>query len=517
MKILSTCLLLLAFNAVVAQSNYAIIDKMYDEIPKELKKTIEEENYQLNSSFYINGYALISKQGKRTFLSKSGEILDKEFGFRTNMTKENLFFVAQPVEGVNDYGKLEVEKYVNIQAYNASGNPVTSEIGNHSNYYFSSNMLKVYDYYEAQNTDYFTIHTNVPDGQSYKIREGLINGKGDIVLHPKFSAVKQLFQNYFLVRKATGYFQITNLDDQSVDTTQFDSYKTYTDMPNVQRGGEVIAFDSKVIVSEAGSSKWGIYDFIERKWTSPADYDEIKAINTGRKLDDIGYKQVLFTDVFLVRKGDEWGAIDPNNNLLIPIQYSKIIYDTNRFEVFNNQGKRNYFDLTTGSELFDKFYDKIYVNYDLKDIVSLTSDGQLGLYDMSTKSYLIDPSEGYIDYKNANGGINYLLIRRSADGRKDETLYSLASKKIIISGLRGITDVGRKFALLNHFNGTRSVIDMSAKEIVPPRKYYGRVQYSHGMIYFYDRAGKRQKVAYCYKQSGEMVDAKECNDIVNKK
>ena len=84
--------------------------------------------------------------------------------------------------------------------------------------------------------------------------------------------------------------------------------------------------------------------------------------------------------------------------------------------------------------------------YELKDIVSLTSDGQHGLYDMSTKSYLIDPSKEYIDYKNANGGINYLLIRRSADGRIDPPLYSLASKKIIISGPRGITDVGRKLA-----------------------------------------------------------------------
>lgn len=525
MKFLLNIIILLVFNSILAQNEFIYVKKLVDEVPKEAKKIIENQNYKLDWPYYINDYALIERKGKKTFADKSGKIMDNEFDFRTNMTKDKFFFTAQSINDINDYGSSEVAKYVNIKTFNSSGATVESEISKYNDYYFASNQLNRFKYYKSKNSDYFTIHSDVSNsniGKGYDIKEGLINGRGDIILTPEYITIKQVIDDYFLVKKEREYFQIINIKNSNIDATHFTKIMTYTGMANVQRLDDIIAFNSKVIISEADSNLWGIYDLVNKKWAIPAVYDEVRPINT-LKLNKtrLSSKRVLLTDLFIVRKVEKWGVVNSRGETLIPFSYSKITYNyDSKFNVYNDEGLYNYFDIESKSELFDDFYTDISIAHKAKDIVVLTKNGSVGIYDKTAKTFIIDPKEGYFKCVPENKYRNYKLTKKNEDGKDEMALFSIKNRKTIASGLKNIMEVGRasKFAQLELFDGRNTVIDMTGKEIIPPDwSYYGRAQNRKGIVFFYDRAGKRQKVLSCYSESGEKMDAKACQELIKPK
>lgn len=423
--------------------------------------------------------------------------------------------------GINDYGKKEEDKYISVQSVDASGNPIDSEINSKPDYYFSSNMSSVYDHYLSKDTDYFTIHYNKPDpskGWGYSLQEGLINGKGKIIIKPEYRSVKQIYNDYFILTKEDDTRQVMNLKDMSTLPVNISSIYFYRDVPNVRRLDDYLSFNEKIIAKDAKEKAWGIYDLANKKWIIPAIYQELKPINTTRQLGDQGLKHLLLTDAFVAKKDDKYGVVDNNNEIIVPFEYSKIGFTGSFFKVFDANNRMNYYEVATKSLLFDIFYDNIQFDPSKPVLAILTFNNLIGIYDYENKAFIVEPSEGYKSIQGSNKQRNYLLERKNAEGKSDMALFSIAQKKIILAGFNDHHEVDRdgKFSKIKHYDGTSSLIDNDAKEIVPPGKYYGRPQYQQGILFFYEDSSKRAKAVHCYKSSGEPVDATTCAEKFSK-
>lgn len=522
MRLLPIIASLLFFSTTYAQEEYVIIDQPYDMASNEFTKKITDANYETSIGYFINGYLTIKKKDQSTFVDSSGNILDKLYDFKTNMSSNKIFFIGKPITGINDYGKKEEDKYIGIQSVDANGNPIDSEINSKSEYYFSSNMSSVYDHYLSKDTDYFTIHYNKPDpskGWGYSLQEGLINGKGNIILKPEYLSVKQIVNDYFILTKEDDTRQVMNLKDMSTLPVNISSIYNYRDVQNVRRLDDYLSFNDKIIAKDAEEKAWGIYDLAKKKWNIPASYQELRPISMIKQLDDSGLKHLLFTDAFIAKKDDKWGVVDNNNVTIIPFEFSKINFNGSFFEVFDANNRMNFYDVATKSLLFDIFYDKIQFDPSKPVLAILTLNNLIGIYDYENKAFIVEPSEGYKSIQGSNKHRNYLLERKNAEGKSDMALFSIAQKKIILAGFNDHHEVDRdgKFSKIKHYDGTSSLIDNDAKEIVPPGKYYGRPQYQQGIIFFYEDSSKRAKAVHCYKSSGEPVDASTCAEKFSKK
>ncbi|WP_324027193.1 hypothetical protein QSV08_05165 [Maribacter sp. BPC-D8] len=520
MRLLHFLTAVLLLNSVFGQEEYVTIDKQYHKPTDEFKKKIIDAKYEPGSIF-INNYLTIRKDDKSTFVDTSGNILGNLYDFKTEMSTNNIFFTGEIVTGINDYGKRENDKFINLQAVDASGNNIDSEINSKPEYYFSSNMARVYDHYISKDADYFTIHYNKPDpskGWGYDLQEGLMNGKGEIILEPKYKSVKQIENDFFILTDGDKSKKVINLEDMSTLSTNFSNIYSFSDVPNAQRLDPYLSFNEKIIAEDANSKAWGIYNLISKNWEVPAIYQKLMPVNTFRQVGD-KMRHILFTDAFIAVKDNQWGLVDNINNTIIPFEYEKVEYNYKYFKVFNKDGKLNYFDTASKSLLFNSFYDDIHYNNDEPSLAVLTLNKQVGLYDFDNKEFFVDPSEGFTGYEYVNKSRLVLLKRKNAEGRSDRALFSIDHKKIICKDFNDFyyADGNGKFSKIQHFDGTSSIIDNSGKVIVPPGNYYGRPQYQQGVFFSYDSSSKRAKAVHCYKNNGEPIDASTCAERFSKK
>ncbi|OWW25806.1 hypothetical protein B4Q04_09435 [Zobellia sp. OII3] len=508
----------LFFNSVFSQEEYINIDKTYDRVPDELLQKVKDNGFESSGIYFINGYLNVNKNDQSTFMDTSGNILNQLYDFKTDMSSAKIFFTGQPVTGINDIGKKEEQRYINIKAFNAMGEPVQTEIGATGDYYFSSNMASVYDHYLSADTDYFTVHYDKPDASKsggYSLQEGLINGKGAIVLKAKYKSVRQIANDYFLLKTEDGASEIMNVMDRVTLPVKIGRILLFNEVPNVQQVNTFVSFNDKIIATDGDTDKWGVYDMANKKWSIPATYEELKPFNTFRQLGE-HMKHILFTDTFFVKKEGKWGAVDSNNTTVIPFKYSKMDYNGASFIVYDENGHMNLFDIATQTELFDHFYDQINFDNDHPELAVLVSNGSVGIYDYANKSFIVDPSEGYKTYNSVNRNQNHLLKRKDAEGKDDMALFSIKYKKVIASGFRDYYVLHEtKFGKIRHVDGTNSIIDMEGKTIIPPGKYMGKAGYQKGILFFYDSYGKRKKPVHCYKPSGEKVDTALCQETLS--
>lgn len=337
MRLLPIIASFLFFNSIFAQEQYVLIDKTYDNVPEELLQKAKDNNFDNYGLYFINGYLNVSKKDKSTFMDTSGNIMDQLYDFKTDMSSANIFFTGQPVTGTNDTGQKEEQRYINIQGYNAMGEKVQTEIGSMGDYYFSSNMARVYDHYLSTDTDYFTVHYDKPDPSKsggYSLQEGLINAKGDIVLKAKYTSVRQIANDYFLLKQEDGTTEIINVKDKSTLPVKIGRIFPYNEVPNVQQVNTFVSFNEKIIATDGDTDMWGVYDMANKKWSIPATYEELKPFNTFRQIGE-RTKHILFTDTFFVKKEGKWGAVDSNNNTVIPFNYSKMDYNGASFIVYD--------------------------------------------------------------------------------------------------------------------------------------------------------------------------------------
>ncbi|MEP1984010.1 MAG: hypothetical protein ABJJ07_10115, partial [Maribacter dokdonensis] len=146
MRLLPFLIAFISLSSVFAQDKYVTIDLQYHKPTDELKEKIINAKYEPGSIF-INNYLTIKKDNQSTFTDSSGNILKNLYDFKTEMSTNNIFFTGDIVTGINDYGKKENDKFINLHAVDASGNKIDSEINSKSEYYFSSNMSRVYKHY----------------------------------------------------------------------------------------------------------------------------------------------------------------------------------------------------------------------------------------------------------------------------------------------------------------------------------------------------------------------------------
>ncbi|APA65999.1 WG repeat-containing protein [Maribacter sp. 1_2014MBL_MicDiv] len=520
MRLHSFLFAILSFGSILAQDKYVTIDEQHHKPTKELKEKIINAKYE-PSSIFVNDYLTIKRNDQSTFTDSSGNILDKLYDFKTEMSTSHIFFTGDIVTGINDYGKKENDKYINIHAVDASGNKIDSEINSKSDYYFSSNMSRVYKHYFSKDQDYFTIHYNKPDpskGWGYDLQEGLMNGKGEIIIEPKYKSVKQIENDFFIVTDGDNSKKVINLKDMSSIPANFSDIFSFNDVPNAQRLDPYLSFNEKIIAEDANSKAWGIYNLNTKSWEVPAIYQQLIPVNTFRQVDD-KMRHILFTDTFIAVKDNQWGLINNTNNTIIPFEYEKVEYNNKYFKVFNKEGKMNYFDTASKTLLFNTFYDDIHYNVDEPSLAVLNLNQNVGLFDFDNKVFFVDPSEGFKGYEYVNKYKLILLKRKNAEGRSDRALFSIENKKIIYKDFNDFyyADRNGKFSKILHFDGTSSIIDNNGKVIVPPGNYYGRPQYQQGVFFYYNSSSKRAKAVHCYKNNGEPIDAATCAEKFSKK
>ena len=204
--------------------------------------------------------------------------------------------------------------------------------------YFNKRAKYVFDVVEVSNIEYNTI--NVDD------RIGVINGKGDIVIEPKYDVIqipdpsKPIFVCLSNYNSETKEYETKVLNDRKEQVIT--GYQTIQAIPR-ENTSDGVPFENTVLKYKK-DGKIGLIDLEGNEITEPI-YDEITAVT---------YKEGML----LVKQEDKYGVININGIDVIKPEYDSINID-------------NYFDINTRYQMTgfitckinDDGYRYGYINY----------------------------------------------------------------------------------------------------------------------------------------------------------
>lgn len=501
------------FLSLFSQTDYIILESENSFVSKETKELLKSKPIEIQTSVLINNHFKVKIDGKYTLSDSKANLIDGRFDYVTNLTKQNLFFSGTQSYAPNDYGKREVFSITNIKTHNYQSESIASQISAKSNYYFATNQLHVFKFYSSKDSDYLTIHQTI-DGEKQK--EGLINGSGEILIEPNHEYVKQVFEDFFLLKKGEKKI-LKNVSSGDILDISVEDIKKYSN--TLENVPEYIAFENNIILKS--NNKYGIYNLIEKKWMIPNVYNDINVVIERRQLDKKVLKSsvLLKTKIFVVKKDEKWGAVSADNEELIPFQFEKIERTGNGlFNVINSENKVNKFDLTTKKLLFENFYDKIQINYNNENIVLIEDNKKIALYDSKTDEWILDFDKNIISYEHFNSEKLYLfkMINPQSTSKYDkftQSLYAVVTNKVIAENIKNATKVeySKDLVSVTDNENNRSIIDNTGKIIVTPQKLLGKAYYSKKLdkIKFYFPR-KPKDIKHCFNMDGSEVKAKTC-------
>ena len=169
---------------------------------------------------------------------------------------------------------------------------------------------------------------------------GLCNNNGEFIVDPQYTAIEYRYLRYFKLTKGDSCHYLFNYKDIIKDITLDDA------MPITIQKKEQKLFYFNYKQGKA----WGLL----RENGQP-----VIAVQYDKPLEKVGYIHSDSTAYFIACKDNQFGLIDIDNNIMLPLQYKKIehTYLYNTIELTTDEGKQLY-NMTKKQLALNLFYDK---------------------------------------------------------------------------------------------------------------------------------------------------------------
>jgi hypothetical protein len=497
--LICTTTLLMCYKTT-AQNNYIEINKKLKKVNPTVISKIQSLGYTTNYDYYINNYLMVNKNDYRSFSDTLGNVVN--LPLKNNLafypTKKGIIFTSDASKDIDSHS----DRLYNIQSFNVKGEENKIQINDLSSYFFSFRVSQIARQYFTDYGDYITIHKAVDN----VIFEGLLQDDGKLVLAAEYQSIDHIGKNFFSLKK-DGFYYIYDAVKKTINPTKFEEIQIYEiDFQNYFYGKNVAKKDNK----------YGLYDFALNKWTIPNVYDKLEQVIESFVLDQRTPKarriKVMYTDLYIAEKDKKTGAINQQNQVIVPLLYSKISYskdgrNPNYFTVYNDLNQYNYYDLTSKKELFKSFYSEMNFDDKKRDVVFGKAGKYWKMFNSFTDEVYLDETEKMVNITFGNFGPCFYI--EFEDGTKG--LGSHETKKIIVNKERDIYKVNNSNSYFTVSTSTYKnyIIDSKGNILVPPLKQFNgavKLLKEHFVIYNFN---KPDKILMVFNKQGEEIDKKD--------
>jgi hypothetical protein len=497
--LICTTTLLMCYKTT-AQNNYIEINKSLKKVNPTVISKIQSLGFTANFDYYINNYLLVKKDNYRSLSDTLGNVINLPIknNFVFYPTKKGIIFTADESKNIHSHS----EKLYNIQSFNVKGEENKIQINNLSSYFFSFRVGQIPRQYFTDFGDYITIHKAVDN----VIFEGLLQDNGKLVLEAEYQSIDHIGKNFFSLKK-DGFYYIFDAVKKTINPTKFEEIQIYEiNFENYFYGKNIAKKDNK----------YGLYDFTLNKWAITNVYDKLEQIIESFGLDQRTPKarhiKVMYTDLYIAEKDKKTGAINQQNQVIVPLLYSKISYskdgrNPNYFTVYNDLNQYNYYDLTSKKELFKSFYSEMNFDDKKRDVVFGKAGKYWKMFNSFTDEVYLDETEKMVNITFGNFGPCFYI--EFEDGTKG--LGSHETKKIIVNKERDIYKVNDSNSYFTVSTSTYKnyIIDSKGNILVPPLKQFNgavKLLKEHFVVYNFN---KPDKILMVFNKQGEEIDKKE--------
>ena len=169
---------------------------------------------------------------------------------------------------------------------------------------------------------------------------GLCNNNGEFIVDPQYTAIEYRYLRYFKLTKGDSCHYLFNYKDIIKDITLDDA------MPiTIQRNEQ-----KRFYFNYKQGKAWGLL----RENGQP-----VIAVQYDKPLEKVGYIHSDSTAYFIACKDNQFGLIDIDNNIMLPLQYKRIEHTDfyNTIELTTDEGKQLY-NMAKKQLALNLFYDK---------------------------------------------------------------------------------------------------------------------------------------------------------------
>ncbi len=487
----------LSIQPILAQKNYTEVGTKIINVPQRILDIIQNAGYTYNYDYYTNNYVGVYKNDHHTKSDTLGNIIQFPKGLELfdASKKGNVFtYTLQHIS-------MDLQRGNNIQLFKIDG-IATTKIKELKEYYFSFAPGSLSKAYFTDYGDYVTVCKEINGVQKI----GLLMYDGSVTIEPAYDAIEYVGGKCFSVKKDNQYY-LYDVVAKKMNPIAFEEIEL-----RLEGGSGKYYYMGKTIVKKDG--KYGLYDINANKWAIPNTYDKLTVISDNivvhQNTPNVTLIDVVYTDIFIVENNGQVGAVNDKNQIIIPLQYTKLSYaqnGKNYFMVYNQQGQYNYYNAETKTEVLKGFYKEIYIDEKNIGIVFGKENLYWKMFNTITNEVLIDEKDKIVSiYFDDYRPLFFITFEDKTVG-----LYNPEISKFIV---KNEARIGRVNDCKSYYNITKAdiknyIIDIKGNILVPPLyTFNGAVKLQNGHFVVYN-ANKPSKIFDVYNMKGEEVDKKK--------